>query len=267
VYSINGVALHDSSRGWRVLRAGTSTQGGITKSVPKVAALGQDGYTPAPTTTGEQIVVFVVRTKRESLEQLLALCDAANVLTLTAAPDKVAYVQLNSAIPSSDFPLDRLLDVTITLSIYQGMWRRDNHDHEEWSVTSPIEEFLFLGGISAPVRDADICLSGVFGEFTLTDSNGSWLKTTSAWAGSSSTGLLFRGRSGQAFTSNILADPFVPIADVSGKVDVSGNGGFRITPYMFSGDPADRTAKLTLTTLTQTSVKLWINATNAYRMN
>lgn len=267
IYSLNGINLHDASRGWRVLRSGTNTQGGVNKSVPKVAALGQDGYSPAPTTTGEQIVVFVVRTTRAGLEPLLALAEAATYIRRSDDATKEAYVQLNSAIVSGEKPLDADFEVSITLSIYQGMWRDvDAVIDGPTTISTPSQVFQMLSGIAAPIRDMDVFIRGVFGQFTLTDSNGSWLKTTSAWAGSGTTGLLYMGSTGQAFLAN-ESSPWTPVTDMSHKIDVSGNGGFRLTPKMVSGNPAVRLVELTLTTLTQTSTTLRVRAKRAYRMN
>jgi hypothetical protein len=266
IYSLNGVNLHDASRGWRVLRAGTNTQGGFTKSTPKVSFPGMDGYQPGPSNTGEQILIFVVRTTRAGLEPLLALADAATTLALSGDATKEAYVITSSAIPSGESPLDATFNVTITLSVYQGAWRDVTAvTTGPTTVSSPTQVFNILAGLSAPIRDMDIFLRGVFGQFTLTDSGGSWVKTTSAWAGSGSTGILFMGSTGQAFLAN-ESSPWTPVTDVSGQVDVSGNGGFRMTPKMVSGNPSNREVELTLTTLTQTSTTLRVRAKRAYRM-
>lgn len=267
IYALNGIPLHDSSRGWRTLRAGTNTQGGFAKSIPKVSVPGMNGYRPGPSTTGEQLLVFVVRTTREGLEPLLALADAATTLTRVGDTTKEAYVVTAGAVPSGESPLDASFDVTITLSVYEGVWRdTDAVVVGPTTVATPTQTFNILDDLSAPISDMDIFLRGVFGEFTLTDSGGSWLKTNSAWAGSSGTGILFIGSTGQAFLAN-ESSPWVPVSDVSGQVDVSGNGGFEFTPKRVSGNPADRRVELSLTTLTQTSTTLRVRGKRAYRMN
>lgn len=268
IYALNGVPLHNEAQGWRTLRASTNTQGGITNALNKVSALGQNGYTPAPFTTGEQMVTFVVRTTRAGLEPLLALCGEAHTLTRVGDATKLALVQVNSAIPGGESVLDSYFTVTISLSLYQGVWRdADALVEGPINIVSPTQVLSGLfPGIGAPVQDMDVFIKGVFGQFQLTDSHGSWLKTTSAWAGSASTGILFIGSTSQAFLAN-ESSPFTPVSDVSGQVDVSGNGGFKITPEMVSGNPSTRAAKLTLTTLSQTNVTLRVRAKRAYRMN
>lgn len=267
IYAINGIALHDAARGWRAKRAGTNTQGGITRNLVKVSAVGQDGYTPANSTFSEQIIVFNVKTTRAGLESLLVLCDAARTLSRTDDPTKEAYIRLASAIPSGEYPLDGWFDVTVTLSLYQGVWR----DVEEVvfgaaTISSPSQGFQLMTDIGAPISDMDIFIRGVFGEFSLVDSGGTLLKTTKAWPGSSSTGLLYNGRSGQAFLAN-ESSPWTPLADKSDYIDVSGNGGLRFTPKLVSGNPSNRRVELTLTTLTQSSTTLRVRGKRAYRMN
>jgi hypothetical protein len=267
MYSINGVSLHEGHQGWRILRANTNTQGGITNSLNRVPIPGRPGYRPAPSTYTEQVVIFNVRTPRERLDELLALCDSAVNLSRTDDPTKFAYVELASAIPSSDAPFDAMFDVTVTLILYEGVWRDvDTVTVGPTSVTSPTQAFQILSGLSAPIWDADIFLRGVFGEFVLTDSGGSHLKTVKAWPGSSGTGILFIGATQQAFLAN-ESSPWVPVSDASQYVDVSGNGGFRMTPKFVSDDPANRRVELSLTTLTQTSTTLRVRAKRAYRMN
>jgi hypothetical protein len=270
MYSLNGVPLNEGHAGWRILRDGTNTQGGTTNLLNRVPVPGRPGYRPGPSTYSEQVLVFRVRTPRARLEELLALCDAATVLTLTDDATKEALVEIASAIPSaSDTPMDAVHDVTITVVIYDGVWRDVTAVTEgPLTVDAPTETFSgLLENISAPVFDADIFMRGVFDEFTLTDSGGSWLKTTREWnLGASDKGLLYVGATKQAFLANESA-PWTPLADVSQYVDVSGNGGFRLTPKLVSGNPANREVELSLVTLAQTSTTLRVRAKRAYRMN
>lgn len=273
MYSINGVPLHEGHAGWRVLRNGTNTQGGITKSLVKVPNPGRPGYSPAPSTYTEQIIVLVVRTPKSRLDELLALCAAAHTLTRTDDPTKEAYVELSSAIPNSDAPFDATQDVTITLSAYQGVWRDvDTVVFGAASVTTPVQNFQLFLGTSAPIYDFDFFLRGVFGDFVLqdvddgTEGSGTWAKTIRAWPGSSSTGLLYVGSTQQAFLAN-ESNPWVPVSDMSSYIDVSANGGFRLTPKFVSGDPGARRVELKLTTITQTNTTLRVRAKRAYRMN
>lgn len=267
-YSINGISLNDRTRGWSNLRSGTNTQGGITNALNKVPRPGRPGYNPGPKTFSEQIVVFVVRCSRASLESLLNLCAAATILTQTDDPTKELRVELASAIPNGDEPMDRSFDVTVTLSAYDGVWRDvANTDIGPVTIASPTQALTMLTGIGAPVSDMSIFIRGIFGQFTLTDSGGSFLKTTRAWtAGTATNGLLYVGLTGQAFLAN-ESSPFVPVSDASQYIDTSGNGGFQLTPQLVSGNPTNRQVGLSLVTLTQTSTTLRVRAKRAFRMN
>lgn len=268
MYSINGVSIHEGHTGWRILREGTNTQGGITNQLAKVPTPGRPGYRVAPYTFTEQILIFKVRTPRERLDELLVLLADAHTLTRTADPTKAARVVLQSAIPDSQAPFDAVQDVTVTLSVYEGVWRDvDEVIFGAANITTPTQDFQLLSGLSAPIFDMDIFIRGVFGEFTLVDSGGSWLKTTRAWSGgSSSNGMLYVGSTGEAFLA-AESNPWVPVSPRSQFIDVSANGGFRLTPKSVSGNPADRRVELSLTTLTQTSTTLRVRAKRRYRMN
>lgn len=266
-YSINGIALHDQTRGWRILRDGTNTQGGITKNLNKVTVPGRPGYKPAPSTYSEQAFVFVVRTTRAGLEPLLALCGAAATLSRTDDSTKEAYVELASALPSSDAPMDAMFDVTITLIAYEGVWRDVSPvTVGPTTIASPVQTLTMLSGLSAPIFDASVFIRGVFGQFTLTDSAGWFLRTSKTWPGSSTIGLLYVGATNQAFFAN-ESSPWAPTADASQYIDVSGNGGFRMSPQLVSGNPSNRQVSLSLTTLSQTSTTFRVQAKRAYRMN
>ena len=267
MYSINNVSIHEGHTGWRILRAGTNTQGGITNRLIQVPNPNRPGYAQAPSTFSEQLVVMVVRTPRNRLDELLALCAAAETLTLTDDPTRILRVELSSAIPAGEAPLDGVFDVTVTLSAYEGVWRDAAHQLVgPTAVTTPVQALSAFSGVSAPIYDGDFFLRGVFGDFTLVDTaSGSWVKTVRAWPGSSSTGLLYIGSTQQAFSAN-ESNPWVPVSDMSSFIDVSANGGFRMSPTFVSGNPANRQVSLQLTTITQTSTTLRIKARGAYRM-
>jgi hypothetical protein len=267
-YTLNGVDLMDKAAGWYILRNGTNTQGGITRSIQKVPVPGRPGYKPAPASFTEQSIIFVCRVRRDALDAFLALCDSAAVLTQTADPTKIANVELVSAIPNGDEPMDGSFDVSVTLNAYEGVWRdADIVTVGPTAITSPVQSVDNFAGLSAPIFDANIFLRGVFGQFTLRDEvSGSYLKTTRAWPGSSSTGILWVGATQQAYLAQ-ESDPWTPVSDASHYVDQSGNGGFRMTPDFLFGDPTNRQATLTLTTLSQTSTTLRMQAKRAYRMN
>lgn len=267
-YSINGTPLQNDTYKWRILRDGTQTIAGITKNLSKVPVPGRPGYNPAPSTYTEQLVVLVIRTPRTNLEALLNLCDAATSLTRTDDATKEMYVELASATVNGDAPFDAMFDVTITLSGYQGVYRDVSPTTiGPTTIASPTVTLDVFAGMSAPIFEADIFMRGQFGQFVITDAGGSVLKTVSAPPGQLSTnGILWLGASQQAFVA-LESSPFTPVSDASAYVDQSANGGFRITPVMVSGNPANRKGTLTITTLTQTSTTIRVRGKAAYRMN
>lgn len=262
-----------------MLRDGTNTQGGITNSLNKVSLPGRPGFSPAPYTFTEQLVVFNIRCTRKGLEPLLVLCDNAQWLSRTDDPTKQAKVQLVSAIPSSDAPFDSMFDVTVSLVIPSGSWEDTDYlttfmdGSQKIGVASSRQTILTAPGLSAPIFDLQIFLRGPFRQMTLTDAGGSWLKTTREWPGNINNGLLYNGSTNQSYLSN-NSSPWLPVSDAGAYVDVSANGGFRITPSIItpSGQtsmlsPSSTSGVLTLETLIQTNVEFRIRAKRRYRMN
>ena len=267
MYLINDVNLDDPSRGWELLRGGTNIIPGITKSVSQVTVPGYDGYFRAPSDKVAPPLILRVKSSLSSLEALLALVDSPT-LTVKKSDDLTREVpaELLSALTSGEFPEDEKVYLTITLNLFGTAWRDvDSTTYGPTTVADPIQSFVVMDGLSAPVRDMDIFLSGVFDQFELEDSNGSWLKSTAAWSGSGTTGMLYVGATGQVFVAN-TSDPWVPVSDAGHLVDVSGGGGFKITPEIVGGNPDVRQGRLTLTTLDQTSVALTIRGKGAYAM-
>lgn len=267
MYSINDVDLNNPDRGWVVLRKGTQAVSGVTKALTKVNVPGYDGYFRAPSTRTEQILVFNMLSPLTELENLLALLTAPSLaVRRDDDPTREAYAELVSAIPSGEYPKDSMVTLTVTLSVYGAAWRDSVMNvYGPTVVSNPIQSVIVLPGLSAPVRDMDVFISGVFGQFTLLDSGGSWVKSTAAWPGSSTTGMLYVGATGQVFIAN-TSSPWVPVSDAGHLVDVSGGGGFKITPEIIGGDPSTRQGRLTLTTLTQTSTNITVRAKGAYSM-
>lgn len=270
-YNLDGVTLHEGHGvgQWRTLREGTNTQGGIVNNLTKVPSPLKDGYIPAPYSFQEQIVVFTVRTPRSRLEELLALCAEATLLRRNDDATKYAHIQLVSAIPNGNEPLDGFFDVTITLNLYQGVWRDVSATvYGAYNVNFPVTVWTFMDNISAPVNDMAVWIGGTFTSFTLTDSAGSWLKTIKPVPGGPlpSQGVLFHGYTGRAFISQ-ESDPLTPLYDASDLVDVSGGRGFQMTPSLVNGNPKTRRASLTLSVQNWGGVRIIVRGKTNYRMN
>lgn len=269
MYTVNEIALDNPTFGWTLMR-GTQLLNIITKELSSVGIPGRRGVLHGiPSYNGAPVATVVVRTGKAGLEPLYSLFTANGgngVLRLTADTSRATEFELAAINPQGLIWEDELIDVTISLRFSTAAWR-DTAATITSAVTpsGPVEAFTMLPGISADISDADIFVSGNFGNFELQDvGSGSWLKTVLTWPYVASTGLLYVGSTGQAFRATTAA-PWTPTADMSSYVDVSGGGGFRITPT-WSSDPSDRLASLELTTTNQSGVTYRVRATNAYEL-
>lgn len=243
---------------------GTNPLSGITQRNTSVVIPGRSGYIPGPSTTEAPLLVLAVTTPREHLATLYAVLNKRPLrLSITGDTSREAICELQSALPSSSAPSDAVVRLTITLKIPGGTWRDVTPTIAGFLVANASQTMTLLSGIDAPIRDMDLFLKGDFGNMQMTDSGGSYLKTVKTWPGSGSTGLLFNGSSGQAWFANASA-PWTPVSDASEYVDMSGGGGFQLTPEMVGGDPSNRQARVTLQTTAQVDTTLEIRAHNAY---
>lgn len=276
-YIINGVNMGRASlnpMGWAIMRDGTSQLGGITKEINKVSVPGYDGYFQAPSTRTEQVLVFNIRTPRESLEALLAVLDhvgydsnfpTLGVLEVSVASGKAAYFECASAIPNSGDPNDATVDVTATLNIPYGGWRdKDTTETSHTIAANPTVVSDIATGLSLPIRDMDVFLQGDVGTMQINDSAGSWLRTTSDYVFSSGYGLFYQGSTGRAFQAT-TGSPWTPTADAGFAVDVSG-GGFKLTPKFDPTTPGTRSAEVTVLSTLLTSVAVKFRLRGAYAL-
>ena len=273
-YSINGVNIGEAgfnSMDWVLLRAGTNPLGGVTKEITKVTVPGYDGYFQAPSTRTEQVLVLNIQSPRENVEALMAVLshvgyDTAfptfGVLSVNAATDQAAYFELVSALPSSTFPSDEKVTVTATLNIPYGGWRDTETTETTASITTNPTTVSVASGISLPVRDMDVFIQGNVGTMQISDSAGSWLRTTGDYVYASGNGIFYQGSTGRAFKAT-TASPWVATADLGFAVDVSG-GGFKMTPKFNPAVPNTRAAELTVLSTLLTDVSLTIRWRGAY---
>lgn len=270
MYKVNGVALDDTSRGWYMLRR-SQILNSVSKSLSAVSIPGRNGVLPGvPAFRGATTSMIVMRCPGTELENLYALFlqnGGTGLLELADDSSRVAVFELASIDPQGINAKDELVNVSITLRFPTAEWRDTTQTvSAPSSVTDPVETFDILPDISSDITDMDIFIGGNFGNFELEDvGSGSWLHSVLSWPYVAGTGLLYVGATGQAFRAT-TASPWVPVTDMSQYVDVSGGGGFRITPTLIGGDPSDRIAQLELTTTSQTSLTFGFRATNSYAL-
>lgn len=275
-YKINGVNFGDASfnaMGWVIKRLGTTALAGITKALTKVTAPGYDGYFSGPSVRTEQTVIFNITTPRENLEALFSVLahvgydtdfPTRGVIEIESVSDQAAYFELVSAIPASTFPSDAFVTVTATLNIPYGGWRDKDTTVTTESIASSPTSFTVAPGMSLPISDADVFIQGDVGTMQITDSAGSWLRTTDAYAFSTGYGIFYQGSTGRAFSAT-EADPWTPVADLGFAVDVSG-GGFKMTPKFTPTTPDTRSAELTVLSTNTSSVSVKVRWRGAYVM-
>lgn len=260
----------NDSYGWRLLRKSQLITD-ITKNLSSVTVPGRPGVLPGvPSFNGAPTATLVVRGPGENVEALYALFTqngGNGYLALEDDTTRRAAFELASISSNGLTAYDALVDVTIVIRIPTSDWRASLRTTEIPSaVATVVSTRQVLSGISSDVSDMDIFIGGNFGNFEVKDlPSGSWLKTVKTFPYVAGTGLLYVGATGQAFRATTAA-PWTPTADMSDYVDVSGGGGFRITPAILAGNPSDRIARVQLTVTATSGVTFGLRAYNAYSM-
>lgn len=270
MYVINGVPLQNHTYDWRLLRR-SQVIAGVVKNLTSVNVPGRHGVLPGvPSFNNAPTATLVVRGPgqyAEDLVNLFTMHGGRGVLRLEDDVTRAASFELASIDVQGLTAFDELVDVTATIRFPSSDWRAtDRTVFGLATVTSVVQEFELLPGISADVVDMDIFVGGNFGNFELKDkASGSWVHTVKSWPHVSNTGLLYVGATGQAFRANSSA-PWTPIADMTDYVDVSGGGGFHVSPDLIFGNPSDRIARVELTTTATSGVTFGFRAYNAFAM-
>lgn len=269
MYTVNEIPLDNETFGWTLMR-GTQLLTTVTKDLSVIGVPGRRGLIRGvPSYNGAPVATIVIRTGKTGLEPLYSLFtanDGNGTLRLTADVDRITLFELASISAQGLIYEDELIDVSISLRFSTASWR-DTTQTITASATpaSPVHTFTLLPNIGADITDGDVFIGGNFGNFQLKDKgSGSWVKSVLTWPYVAGTGLLYVGATGEAFRAN-TATPWTPTATMSNYVDVSGGGGFRITPT-WTTDPSVRIASLELTTTNQSGVTYRIRATNAYEV-
>lgn len=269
MYSVNGIPLDNETLGWSLLRR-TQILTGVTKSLASVTVPGRHGVLQGvPAFKGTPTATLVIRTTGQGLEALYATFEVnggRGLLTVTEDTTRAAVFELASISAEGLTAEDQLINVSVTIRFPTADWR-DTGLTTTSAVTpsDPVEEFTVFAGIGSDIIDSDIFIGGNFGNFELRDTgSSSWLKTVATWPHTSGTGLLYKSSTGHAYRAT-TSDPWTPTTDMSNYVDVSGGGGFRISPT-WTTDPSDRIATLELTTTNQSGVTYRVRGYNAYAL-
>lgn len=267
MYSINGIPLDNTTYGWSLLRRSQMLTPAM-KSLVTIDVPGRNGVIPGiRATSGAPMTTMVVRTPGTSLEVLYSVFQkdrGVGTLVVTADTSRYAVFELVSIEPEGINGADELINVTITIRLPYACWRASDISTQVMTPASPVhtDQTIFTG-LSAEIEDPSFFLAGNFGNFEVRDNaTGSWVKSAMTWPHVSGTGLLYVPSLSRAYRANV-ATPWTPGTGMSQYIDVSGNGGLRLSPTWFS-DPTVRAASVTLTTTNQSGVSLTFRARNAY---
>lgn len=270
MYMVNEVPLDNPARGWRLLRR-TQAIAGLTRELSSVSVPGRHGVLPGvPSFRGAPTATFVIRCSGAEVENVVALFDqdgGQGVLRLEDDMTRAAAFELASVDVQGITAFDELVTVTATVRFPSADWRATAPTVVgPTSITTAQTTFELFPGISSDIRDMDIFIGGNFGNFEVRDvTTGAWLKSVGTIPFVSGSGLLYVGATGQAFRAT-TANPWVPTADLTNLVDVSGGGGLRFTPTVTTPGSSDRVAKVRLTVTNTSGVTFTTRANNAYVM-
>lgn len=244
-YLVNGVALDNSALGWE-LRRGTLPLLSLSMEVTRSTAAGRDGVTVQGATQNQGTMRFIVRSPRENRGALLALFRTPSLLITRS--DEAGLSASGTLIASSveehwDF-LDEDED-GFEVEIQEGCWRGDEVTTAVTAAAPAGASLSLFSGMSAPVQDAVLRLTGPLEDPQVLDTSGAFM----ALDGTLPSGefLRFDSDTGRAWVTD--TDTWVGGTEVSGQIDFGGpRGVFEITPrFPTPTDPSTREGRVTLT--------------------
>lgn len=261
MWTVCGVPLHNPTHGWDLLRA-TKAIPTRTRNVSQLGRPGRSGYKKLPAPSTAPRLTFVVRAPLSTLEALIALFEQPDAW-ISRGGSRRAAIDVLTLTPKGLNHADFDVELTAVVAI-PGVHFRDTDETIGSPVTiaNPVQTVDVLPGISGEVDDAMVFVGGAFDEVEIRDSRGSFVRTTASWA-HPGYGLLHLCETRQSFRATV-ANPWVPLADVSERIETSGTSGLVIFPYLIGGDPTNRVGRLRVTTEEQTGVTFRIRARGAY---
>jgi len=264
MYSICDIPLDNEAMGWSI-QSDSEFMPELQMESTELRTPGIDGYKKisrspriAPT------LPLVIRTPKENLNTLMALFAQDDAyISLVDTPTRRAFFELYSMKPKGLTPFDETVEVSIALGIPGVYWRdRDMTYGVSQPIANPVEYFNVFPDISGKINDAQIFVGGAFGHVEVRDSGGSFVRTTKIWA-HPGYGMLYIAETRRAFMATV-ADPWIPLGDVSDGIATSGGSRFQIEPYLIADDPDDRTGRIKVTTDNQSGVTFRVAARGAY---
>lgn len=247
MFSLNGIALDNESRGWS-LQFGSEPYLGIDRRSNSFGRGQRAGYIALPSVTDRTAMPLVMRAPAADLQQLMALLDAQPLtLSLTEGTVEVV-VELMAASPKNLSTAVPTVEVSVVLQLNDPSWRDVTETTAVTALAAASVVASVFPSLSAPVRDAIVRVKGNVTGLKVADSRGSYFSYPVALPAGSY--LRFHSDTGRAFTTT--TDTWTGGTEVTGVI-VNGPGPYflEITPTFT--DPSVRTGGLTVTTDTRAS--------------
>lgn len=258
MYSISGVALDNTARGWGVDER-TKTLAEMTRDIAAAQVQGRDGVIPiGPGSVQAPVWALYVRTPIANREALIALVQSGSAVTVGSK--SVGYTVAAVSVVDEVYAAGTAV-MLFALRLDGVFWRTAVATSATTTVdASPVTVSGLFSGLSAPVQDALVRVKGAATGLVVTDSSGAWF----SYAGTltASQYLRFESDSGRAFVTTSAT--WSGGSDVSGDIDYGGpRGVFEITPK-WSTDPAVRAGELTVATDTRSGAALTVRGGAAF---
>jgi len=264
MFSLNGVALDDETRGWLV---GEESQPlTVTElELTNIVAAGRDGFVPLPARrVAAPTFPLVIETPRANLQALRALIRRPGlILTDSNFPGAEAALELLTLSPVGYGPEDEIVELTALFRTPGVFWRDTAATTTAAAaLSSGSVAVSALAGLSAPVRDAVIRVKGGATNLVATDSQGSFFGYTDVLAAGE--WLRFDSESGRAWLT--ATDTWTGGTEVTGKIN-TGPGSYFLELTPAFTDPDTRAAVLTVTSSARTgSPTIEVRGRNAYEV-
>jgi hypothetical protein len=260
VYSVNGIALDNPSKGWSLLSA-SKLRTEAAWAVSSVPILGRDGVVAgiAPD-AGPSSLVVVVDTPVSELPALHVLFSEGGALTYDGYSGRsLAFETLSMSVTEAADD-NSYVQATYVLRA-PGTWWRDAADSTSGSTTlGSNTPHTVVSGLSAPVPDALVKVKGAVTGLQVTDTgSGSWF--TYSQALTASEWLRFESDTGRAWKTT--TDVWTGGTEVTGDIDFGGpRGVFEIWPSW--SDPSTRIGQIYVSTATRSTASVQTRARGAY---
>ncbi len=241
--TVNGVSLHSSSIGWRLL-AKSVVRAGSRYAVVESEMPGRDGVTLSGRTRDASLLRLRVLTPAAQWEALQAHFAAEEIVVTTDAGWRAEGKTILATEQEQDQDTSKLIG-TFDIRVPAGCWRGDVATSALAAAISGGVSLSVFAGLSAPVQDAIVRLKGPLEAPQVVDTSGAFLVLDGDL--SADQYLRFEADTGRAWLTG--SDTWTGGDEVSGLVDFGGpRDVFEITPrFTTPGNPTLRDGRLTLT--------------------